>query len=212
MSKPSQSDAHAHAVAQLTALSPVDGRYARQGAPLRGLLSEYGLIRHRVLVEIRWLEALSASEGIPEVAPFSSESLARLHAIVDDFSEDDALRIKQIESRTNHDVKAVEYFLRERCEGFKGSDGDSDSDSELLNASAFLHFACTSEDINNLSYALMLLHARDDVLLPMLDQLIDTVRTLSHANAAQPMLARTSQPQEDCHKEMPHACPVDARV
>ena len=183
MSKPSQSDAHAHAVAQLTALSPVDGRYARQGAPLRSLLSEYGLIRHRVLVEIRWLEALSACEGIAEVAPFSPASLARLHAIVDDFNEDDALHIKQIESRTYHDVKAVEYFLRERCENSK--------DSELLNASAFLHFACTSEDINNLSYALMLLHARDDVLLPMLDQLIDTVRALSHANAAQPMLART---------------------
>lgn len=205
MSIPSQSDAHAQAVAQLTALSPVDGRYARQGAPLRGLLSEYGLIRHRVLVEIRWLEALSACENITEVAPFSPESLARLHAIVDDFSEDDALRIKQIESRTNHDVKAVEYFLRERCEGFKDGDNDSHRDShrgsdrdpnrdpnrELLKASAFLHFACTSEDINNLSYALMLLHARDDVLLPMLDQLIDTVRTLAHANAAQPMLART---------------------
>ena len=189
MSNPSTSDARAAAVAQLTALSPVDGRYARQGAPLRDLLSEYGLIRHRVLVEIRWLEALSACEGIAEVAPFGADSLARLHAIVNDFSEDDALRIKQIESRTNHDVKAVEYFLRERCEGAKDSAGNTDS--ELLNASAFLHFACTSEDINNLSYALMLLHARDDVLLPMLDQVIETVRALSHANAAQPMLART---------------------
>jgi len=175
-----------HAVSELTALSPVDGRYARHGAPLRNLLSEYGLIRHRVLVEIRWLEALSKCEDITEVPPFSDAALVDLHAIADEISAADAMHIKQIESRTNHDVKAVEYFLRERCEAL-GNDGRS----ELASASAFLHFACTSEDINNLSYALMLLRARDDVLLPIMDQLIETARALAHANAARPMLART---------------------
>jgi adenylosuccinate lyase len=176
-----------HRLSELTALSPVDGRYARQGAPLRKLLSEYGLIRHRVLVEIRWLQALSQCEGIVEVPPFNSAELAYLHAIVDQFSEADAMHVKQIEARTNHDVKAVEYFLRERCE----VDIDGDGKGEVARASAFLHFACTSEDINNLSYALMLLRARDDVLLPVMDQLIETMRALAHTNASLPMLART---------------------
>jgi adenylosuccinate lyase len=171
--------------AQLTALSPVDGRYARHGAPLRGLLSEFGLIRHRVLIEIRWLEALSACESITEVPPFSDAALAHLHAIADGFSENDAMHIKQIERRTNHDVKAVEYFLRERCEAH------GNGNSELAGASGFLHFACTSEDINNLSYALMLLRTRDEVLLPVIDQLIETIRALAHANASRAMLART---------------------
>ena len=176
-----------HRLSELTALSPVDGRYARQAAPLRKLLSEYGLIRHRVLVEVRWLQALSECKGVAEIAPFNSVELAYLHAIVDQFSEADAMHIKQIETRTNHDVKAVEYFLRERCEAL----ADSDGTGKLAGASAFLHFACTSEDINNLSYALMLLHARDDVLLPMMDQLIEAIRALAHAHASRAMLART---------------------
>jgi adenylosuccinate lyase len=174
-------------LSELTALSPVDGRYARQGAPLRNLLSEYGLIRHRVIVEIRWLEALAACEGVPEVAPFNDSELAYLRAISDQFSESDAMRIKQIEARTNHDVKAVEYFLRERCE----SALDGDGNGMLASASAFIHFACTSEDINNLSYALMLMHARDDILLPAMDKLIQTIRELAHTHASQAMLART---------------------
>ena len=165
----------------LTALSPVDGRYAAQAGALRSLLSEYGLIRHRVLVEVRWLEALSVCDAVPEVAPFSSAALARLHAIADTFSEEDARRVKAIEAGTNHDVKAVEYFLRERCE----------HDAELARASAFIHFACTSEDINNLAYALMLERARAEVLLPLMEQVEGTVRRLAHAHAARAMLART---------------------
>jgi adenylosuccinate lyase len=169
------------ALTALSAISPVDGRYAAQAAPLRPLLSEYGLIRHRVLVEVRWLEALSVCDGVPEVAPFSPTALARLHAVADAFSEEDARRVKTIESTTNHDVKAVEYFLRERCE----------HDPELARASAFIHFACTSEDINNLAYALMLERARSEVLLPLMEQVEDTVRRLAHAHAARAMLSRT---------------------
>ena len=165
----------------LSALSPVDGRYAAQTAPLRALLSEFGLIRHRVLVEVRWLEALSVCDGVPEVMPFSPAALARLHAVAEDFNEHDARRVKAIESSTNHDVKAVEYFLRERLDG----------DRELAHASAFIHFACTSEDINNLAYALMLERARADVLVPLMEQVEDAVRRLAHAHAAHAMLART---------------------
>ncbi len=169
------------ALTPLTAVSPVDGRYARHTAPLRALLSEYGLIRHRVLVEVRWLEALSVCDGVPEVAPFGPAALARLHALADGFGEEDAARVKAIEARTNHDVKAVEYYLRERCE----------PDPELARASAFLHFACTSEDINNLAWALMLERARGEVLLPLMDQVVQGFRALAHEHAARPMLSRT---------------------
>jgi len=165
----------------LSAISPVDGRYARHTASLRALLSEYGLIRHRVLVEVRWLETLAACDGVPEVAPFSCEDLARLRALADDFDLADAERVKAIESRTNHDVKAVEYFLRERCEDHPG----------LVRASAFVHFACTSEDVNNLAYALMLERAREEVLLPLMDEVIAAVRVLAHRHAELAMLSRT---------------------
>jgi len=165
----------------LTALSPVDGRYGRHTAALRGLFSEYGLIRHRVLVEVRWLEALARCEAVTEVGPFSPRAAQRLEAIVRGFDAGDAARVKDIEARTNHDVKAVEYFLRERLE----------SDPELARASAFLHFACTSEDVNNLAYALMLETARGEVLAPRMEELVAATRALAHRHAERPMLART---------------------
>ena len=165
----------------LTALSPLDGRYSAKVENLRPIFSEYGLMKRRVLVEVRWLLALADAEGIAEVAPFSPAARAELIAIADGFSEDDAARIKAIERTTNHDVKAVEYFIKERVAG----------NGELAKASEFVHFACTSEDINNLAYALMLRDARADVLLPTLDALTARVRELARAQAAQPMLSRT---------------------
>ena len=165
----------------LTALSPLDGRYAAKVENLRPIFSEYGLMKRRVRVEVRWLLALADAEGISEVAPFSESARAALLAIADGFSEDDAARIKAIERTTNHDVKAVEYFIKERIAG----------NAELARAAEFVHFACTSEDINNLAYALMLRDACADVLLPMLDTLIAKLRDLAHAHAAQPMLSRT---------------------
>src|SRR6185312_137367 len=146
----------------LTALSPLDGRYAPKVAALRPIFSEFGLMQRRVLVEVRWLIALSDDAGIVEVSPFSAAARNALEAIATDFSEDDATRIKAIERTTNHDVKAVEYFVKEQIAG----------DAELAKASEFVHFACTSEDINNLAYALMLRDARSDVLLPTLDTVI----------------------------------------
>jgi len=169
------------ALTPLTAVSPVDGRYARHTAALRDVMSEYALIRYRVLVEARWLEALSTCEDIDGVPRFGDAALARLRALADGFDVADAEAVKAIESRTNHDVKAVEYWLRERL----------DADPELAPGSAFLHFACTSEDINNLAYALMLEHARGEVLLPVLDEVIEGLRALAHEHAATPMLART---------------------
>jgi len=165
----------------LTALSPLDGRYAAKVENLRPIFSEYGLMKRRVQVEVRWLLALADAKNIAEVAPFSASARAALLAIADDFSEDDAARIKTIERTTNHDVKAVEYFIKERIAG----------NAELSKASEFVHFACTSEDINNLAYALMLRDARADVLLPTLDALIAKLRDLAHALAAEPMLSRT---------------------
>lgn len=165
----------------LTALSPLDGRYASKVDALRPIFSEYGLMKRRVLVEVRWLQTLAQTENIVQVARFTPSADALLQALADDFSIADAERIKTIEQTTNHDVKAIEYFLKERIAG----------DAELNAAAEFVHFACTSEDINNLSYALMLRDARDGVLLPALDSCIDILRTLARAHAAQPMLART---------------------
>ncbi|SIT65765.1 Adenylosuccinate lyase [Ectothiorhodosinus mongolicus] len=165
----------------LTAVSPVDGRYADKTAALRPIFSEYGLIRHRVQVEIAWLKSLAAEPKVTEVPAFDAATLTVLDEIITSFSEADARRVKNIERTTNHDVKAVEYFLKERVE----------QHPQLAAASEFLHFACTSEDINNLSYALMLREARSQVLLPMLDALIEQLRSLAHAQADQPMLSRT---------------------
>jgi adenylosuccinate lyase len=165
----------------LTALSPLDGRYAAKVESLRPIFSEYGLMKRRVLVEVRWLLALADEAAIAEVAPFSPAARATLEATARDFSEDDASRIKTIERTTNHDVKAVEYFIKERIAG----------DGELSKAGEFVHFACTSEDINNLAYALMLRDARADALLPALDAVIAKLRDLAHSLAAQPMLSRT---------------------
>lgn len=166
---------------QLLALSPLDGRYAGKVDALRPIFSEYGLIKARVRVEIEWLLALAAEPGIVELAPFSDGAFARLHALTNDFSVADAARVKEIERTTNHDVKAVEYFIKEKLK----------DDAELGPALEFVHFACTSEDINNLSYALMLNEARQAVLLPKLDALIEKLRAMAHEHAALPMLSRT---------------------
>ncbi len=168
-------------LSQLTAISPVDGRYGSKTAQLRPIFSEYGLIRHRVLVEVRWLQHLANEKAITEVPDFSPEAQKLLNSIVDDFSEKDALRVKEIESTTNHDVKAVEYLLKEKITGNK----------ELEAVNEFIHFACTSEDINNLSHALMLREARDTVMLKLIDELTSALTTLAKELAAQPMLAHT---------------------
>ncbi|WP_298142783.1 adenylosuccinate lyase [uncultured Acinetobacter sp.] len=164
----------------LTALSPLDGRYASKCDALRPFLSEFGLIHARVTVEVRWLQALANRPEITEVPAFSSETNTALDAIVADFSEDDANRIKEIERTTNHDVKAVEYFLKEKIAGIE----------ELKNAGEFIHFACTSEDINNLSHALMLKSGRE-VLAASMQQIIDSIVALAEKHADQPMLSRT---------------------
>ena len=165
----------------LTAISPVDGRYGRKTEALRPIFSEYGLIRHRVLVEVRWLQSLAAHSGIPEVPALSEHASNLLDAIAANFSEEDAQRVKNIERTTNHDVKAVEYFLKEKISG----------NGELEAISEFIHFACTSEDINNLAHALMLREARGQVLLPQLDEIIRAISALAHGNAELPMLSRT---------------------
>ncbi|MCU7959165.1 MAG: adenylosuccinate lyase [gamma proteobacterium symbiont of Bathyaustriella thionipta] len=168
-------------LSQLTAVSPIDGRYGRQTADLSAVFSEYGLIYHRVLVEVRWLQALSAQTDIAEVPAFSADAQALLNHIVDRFGIEDAMRIKEIERTTNHDVKAVEYLLKEKIA----------QNPELHALNEFLHFACTSEDINNLSHALMLSTGREQVLLPQIDQVIATLTELAHTLADLPMLART---------------------
>ena len=165
----------------LTAVSPIDGRYGGKSADLRPIFSEFGLIRHRVQVEVRWLQALAAHESITEVPAISEHAQNILNGIVDNFSQDDAQRIKNIERTTNHDVKAVEYFLKEKITG----------NEELEAISEFIHFACTSEDINNLSHALMLREGRGQVLLPQMDEVIEAIRKLAHDLADQPMLCRT---------------------
>ncbi|MBD3650712.1 MAG: adenylosuccinate lyase, partial [Alcanivorax sp.] len=164
----------------LTAISPVDGRYAGKCESLRAITSEYGLIRYRVHVEVSWLEQLAHDKAIPEVPLMSGKAAWHLRGVTRDFEEKDAERIKEIEATTNHDVKAVEYFIKERM-----------AEHEELDAmSEFVHFACTSEDINNLSYALMMREAREQ-LLPKLDQVIGGIRKLAHGLADTPMLART---------------------
>jgi adenylosuccinate lyase len=165
----------------LTALSPLDGRYAGKTAGLRPIFGEAGLMQRRVQVELRWLLALAAEPGIAEVTAFAPGARDALLAIGSGFSETDAARIKQIEATTNHDVKAVEYFIKEKIAG----------DAELAAAKEFIHFACTSEDINNLAYALMLRDARDGVLLPALDAVIAKLRAMAQEHAALPMLSRT---------------------
>ena len=168
-------------LSSLTALSSTDGRYASKTAALRPYFSEYGLIYHRVLVEIRWLQKLASHLEITEVPEFSADANAVLEAILNDFSEADAKRVKEIERVTNHDVKAVEYYLKEKI-----------ADHAELNAvSEFIHFACTSEDINNLSYALMLKGGRDEVMLAEQQQVINAIRELAHAYADIPILSRT---------------------
>ena len=168
-------------LSSLTAVSPLDGRYAAKTAALRSIASEYGLIRYRVRVEIGWLRALAAHPGIPELPPFSEEARAHLEGIAERFGEADAARVKEIEGTTNHDVKAVEYYLKERLAALP----------ELERVSEFVHFACTSEDINNLAYGLMLRDLRDQALLPELDGWIAELRHLAEELADQPMLART---------------------
>ncbi|RUO60330.1 adenylosuccinate lyase [Pseudidiomarina insulisalsae] len=165
----------------LTALSPVDGRYGSKAAALRPMFSEYGLIRQRVIVEVRWLQQLAKINEISEVPAFSDEANQFLDALLDNFSETDAERVKQIEATTNHDVKAVEYFLKERVSEL----------SELAAVTEFIHFACTSEDINNLSHALMLREALSEVMLPVMQDLTSAVKQLAVANKTVPMMART---------------------
>ncbi|HEY0295963.1 MAG TPA: adenylosuccinate lyase [Bordetella sp.] len=170
----------AQALTELNALSPLDGRYASRGDALRGLLSEAGFMAHRVEVEVAWLIALSDA-GLPELPAFSQGERARLGELVSAFTEDDARRIKEIERVTNHDVKAVEYWLKEKVA----------DDAELSRAAEFIHFACTSEDINNTSHALMLARARSQVLVPRLNQLAGKLKEMAVAYSAQPMLSRT---------------------
>jgi len=165
----------------LTALSPIDGRYGSKTAELRPYVSEYGLIHHRVIIEIEWLKALANHPGINEVPPFSQDAIDLLNNIKVNFNETDAQRVKDIESKINHDVKAIEYFIKEKLEPL----------DELNSISEFVHFACTSEDINNLSHALILKGSRDNILLPEMDRLINTIADLAVEYAAIPMLART---------------------
>jgi len=168
-------------LSSLTAVSPVDGRYASKTSALRPIFSEYGLIRFRVMVEVRWLQRLAAHTGIAEVAPFSAEANALLNTLAENFELAHAERVKEIERTTNHDVKAVEYLLKEQAAKLP----------ELDKISEFIHFACTSEDINNLSHALMLREGRDGVLLPLMRQTADAIRQLAVKFAAVPMLSRT---------------------
>ncbi len=164
----------------LSAVSPVDGRYGSKTEAFRPIFSEFGLIHNRVIVEVRWLQSLAAHPQIHEVAEFSEHATNILNAIADNFNEEDAQRVKNIESTTNHDVKAVEYFLKEKIAG----------NAELEAASEFIHFACTSEDINNLSHGLML-NAGRNVLIEQLDAVVDAIRALAHNYAEQSMLSRT---------------------
>ncbi|MES9831575.1 MAG: adenylosuccinate lyase [Candidatus Thiodiazotropha sp. LLP2] len=168
-------------LSSLTAVSPIDGRYGSKTDDLRPIFSEYGLIRHRVNVEIRWLQALASHNDMLEIPTLSEHANNILNGIVDNFSEEDAQRVKNIERTTNHDVKAVEYFLKEKIAG----------NEELESISEFIHFACTSEDINNLSHALMLREGRGQVLLPHIDEVIERTKSLAQQLADQPLLSRT---------------------
>lgn len=165
----------------LTSLSPIDGRYSDKIQELRPIFSEYGLLKYRVEVEIRWLQKLSACEAIKEVLTFDEQTNHLLNSIIANFSEEDAQRIKDIEKTTNHDVKAVEYFLKEKIEG----------NQTLEAVSEFIHFACTSEDINNLSYALMLKTAREEIIEPYWTKLIDELKIKAALYQSIPLLSRT---------------------
>ena len=183
----------------LTAVSPIDGRYGSKTADLREYFSEFGLIKKRVTVEVTWLKKLSATPEIAEVPAFSEDTLKYLDGIVENFSLADAERIKEIEKTTNHDVKSVEYFLKEKAAAVP----------ELAKVSEFIHFACTSEDINNNSHALMLKDGRDKVLVPKISEIIEKIRELAHRYAHVPMLARThGQPATPTTvgKEMANVC------
>jgi len=168
-------------LSQLTAISPIDGRYGPKTETLRPIFSEYGLIRHRVIVEIRWLQALAAHDAIEEVPPLGGHAEKVLNDIIENFSVQDAQRVKNIETTTNHDVKAVEYFLKEKIAG----------NTELEAIGEFIHFACTSEDINNLAYALMLREARSQSLLPLMDDVLTALTEMARRYAGEPMLSRT---------------------
>jgi adenylosuccinate lyase len=165
----------------LAALSPLDGRYARTLDPLRAYFSEQALIRYRVRIELAWLEALASERAIKELKPFAPKTKSALQKVVEAFSEGDAEKIKRIEAETNHDVKAIEYWL-------KGKLGE---DAQAQRSLEFIHFACTSEDINNLAYALMLREAREQVMLPRLDELVEALKRLAHRHAGLAMLSRT---------------------
>lgn len=169
------------ALSALTAVSPIDGRYADKCADLRSCFSEYALIRERVRVELAWLIHLGKQAGIAELPAIDAVTASALLAIGENFSVEDAARVKEIEATTNHDVKAVEYFIKEKLEAFP----------ELHAKAEFVHFACTSEDINNLAYACMLLRYREENLLPQIDGLIDKLTSLAKDSAAEPMLSRT---------------------
>ncbi|MDP2141207.1 MAG: adenylosuccinate lyase [Gammaproteobacteria bacterium] len=171
----------AHPLSSLTAISPIDGRYRNKADALSDYFSEFALIRYRVIVEIRWLQKLAAHPQIKEAPTISAAGNALLEGIINDFSLADAERVKAIEATTNHDVKAVEYFLKEKVLKLP----------DLAKQMEFVHFACTSEDINNLSYALMLRDGRDKVMLPLMQQIIDTLRMFAHTHAEQPQLSRT---------------------
>jgi adenylosuccinate lyase len=186
-------------LSQLNAISPVDGRYGSKTAALRPIFSEFGLIRHRVIVEVRWLQALAANADIAEVPALGSHAERVLNDIIGNFCDQDAQRVKNIERTTNHDVKAVEYFLKEKIAG----------NTELEAVSEFFHFACTSEDINNLAYALMLREARSQSLLPLLDDVTKAIGALAHAWAGNPMLSRThgqTASPTTVGKEMANVC------
>ena len=168
-------------ISALMAISPLEGRYEEKLHDLRPTFSEYGLIRFRVIVEIRWLQTLAEHANLPELPKLSHHANTLLNSMIDNFSEQDAIRIKHIESVTNHDVKAIEYFLKERIQ----------DNTELSAISEFIHFGCTSEDINNLAYALMLSTARKQHILPILDDLVSLLKKLAHDYADKPMLSRT---------------------
>lgn len=175
----------------LTAISPVDGRYCEKTASLRAHFSEYGLQKRRVLVEVRWLQALAATGELPQLPRFSAKAVAALDNIASSFSVQHGERVKAIERTTNHDVKAIEYFLKERVAALAAEHPAEPAYAELQAANEFIHFACTSEDINNLSYALMIKDANEQVMLPAADAIIAKLVELAHEHAALPMLCRT---------------------
>lgn len=168
-------------LSELTAVTAIDGRYARHTSELRDVFSEYALIRNRVLVEVKWLQKLCNTSSIPQIPTISSDSMHALNSIVENFDINEACRVKEIERTTNHDVKAVEYYLKEKVSML----------GELSSISEFVHFTCTSEDINNLSYALMLKDARAKIVIPEMDRLIDTLCVRADSYKSIPMLART---------------------